>query len=79
MSVTLYERKIREQDLKTMLLRLLNDWSLQNGLLRTTVSLDSIFLHLYVFYHPLAGRQSQVNLFLQILQSAEETRGKIFL
>lgn len=43
-----YERKIREQDPKIMLSRLLKDRSLQDGFLSTAVPLDSIFLQLYL-------------------------------
>lgn len=43
-----YERKIREQPPKIMLPGLLKDRSLQDGLLSTAGSLDSIFVHLNV-------------------------------
>lgn len=65
-----YERKIREQDPKIKLLRLLKDRSLWDGLLSTAVSFNSVFLHLYLLYQPLAGRLSQINLFLQILMTS---------
>lgn len=58
---------------KVMLLRLLKDKSLQEGLLSTARFLDSIFFHLHLLYQPLAGKRSQADLLLQIFRLPEET------
>lgn len=58
---------------EVMLLRLLEDKSLQEGLLGTARFLDSIFFHLHLLYQALAGKRSQADLFLQIFRLPEET------
>lgn len=75
MSYGSYERKIREQDPKIMLSRLLKDRSLQDGFLSTAEILWTVSSCNSTFcYQPLASRHSQVNLLLQILRLPEETR-----
>lgn len=48
------------------------DKNLQKGLLSTARLLDSTFFHIHLLYQPLAGKCSQVDLFLQIFRLPEE-------